>query len=40
MAHYKLKQKAQSKDALQRALALNIGSNLAEEAKKALAEMK
>jgi len=40
MAQYRLKQRAQSKETLQRALALNIPANLATEARRALAELK
>jgi tetratricopeptide (TPR) repeat protein len=40
MAHYQLKQKAQSKAELQRALGLNLESKLAEDARKTLAELK
>jgi len=40
MAQYRLKQTAQSKQSLQRALALNIPANLATEARKALTDLK
>ena len=39
MAHYKLKEQKASKDALQRALALNVPGNFADEAKRVIAEM-
>lgn len=39
-ANYQLKQKQKSKDALQRALALNLRSDLADDARKVLAELK
>lgn len=39
-ANYQLKQKQKSKDAFQRALALNLKSDLAEDARKVLAELK
>jgi len=40
MSHYKLKQTAQGKDSLKRALALNIPANLATEANRVLTELK
>ncbi|HWD90881.1 MAG TPA: tetratricopeptide repeat protein [Verrucomicrobiae bacterium] len=40
MAHYQLKQKSVSKTELQRALGLNLNSKLADDARKALAELK
>ncbi len=40
MAHYRLKEANESKKALQRALALKLETNLAEEANRALAELK
>jgi uncharacterized protein HemY len=40
MAHYQLKQKSASKAELQRALGLNLGSSMAEDARKTLAELK
>jgi len=40
MAEYRLKEWRESKDALQRALALNVPTNLADEARRLLAELK
>ncbi len=40
MAQYQLKQRAQSKETLQRALALNVQPALADEARRALKELK
>jgi hypothetical protein len=39
-ADYQLKQKQESKDAFQRALALNLESDLAADAQKTLTELK
>jgi len=40
MAHYRLQQRKQSKDALQRALSLQVPAKLAEEARKVIGELK
>ena len=40
MAHYQMKQKTQSKTELQNALTLNLPPKLADDARKALAELK
>ena len=39
LAHYKLKERPQSKEALQRAVALNIQTALATEANRLIAEL-
>jgi Tfp pilus assembly protein PilF len=40
MAHYQLKEKAQSKEALQRALSLNLQAKLGDEARRVMIELK
>jgi Flp pilus assembly protein TadD len=40
MAHYRIKEKGESKQALRQALTLNANANFVEEAKKVLAELK